>query len=310
MKAIMKWLLSQLEELCRFLFSPSTVDIDSGHHGDHDVVGVTPSPTAPGQFVDPATGNDADAVALSHPHNKSVPMSAEAMETLLAKVRHFVSAYGKNPNLYNFRFIESEGDWSLRSADGITVEFNSRYATLSSEAYFETIIIHEMVHFLHGMPNNEDAKLLRSIYGDVVLRAIDIEADLETFRFLKEYDEITYSDFLELLYEGQSVFRSDAHAFPGKVERWLGTALSTYCFDTSGERHVLVPIIGGIALNAKLLLVTMGDHPIHFSQVHVATSTLSEIYQLYQHGHEYHVDEYCEQVTTIVQNIFFQVSNI
>ncbi len=250
------------------------------------------------------------AISQAEIQSESDAFSMESRSTLCSKLYDFIAFHGKNPLKYNFHFYDCLGDWFLRSTDGVNIELNMRVARVCSEAYYGTIACHEMFHVLHGLVNVEDAKLLRSVFGESTLRAIDVEADLETWRFLNAHDGISHERFIEMLYEGQAVFRAKDMAFPGKLERFFGTALSTYAHASTGNKVVFVPQLSCIALDGKLSVLILTAEAIRFAQIDFSIERLQALYQLYQFGHNYTMQDYCTQLIGAAQVFFTQYVSI
>ena len=125
---------------------------------------------------------------------------------------HLKNFYQKllgKPCLIEFEFDSFEEDWIFRVKKDNVLTFNLSLFHLCSERFYLCVIIHELYHYIkHKILDKSEVKILRDLYSDLIIRAMDVEADLYAAIYFKEELNYSYSEYIELLYEGRKVFIS------------------------------------------------------------------------------------------------------
>lgn len=165
----------------------------------------------------------------------------------------------------------TSADWLMRVKRGTptVVQFNSYMLTTGcSYKFYEFNVLHECFHlFVQDLPNKGDAKRLRDDFGDVLMKALDIEADYFTALYYKERRKSSLLQIFELFYETGTVFGDPNVRFP-KLERFIGSILSitNVYLSRPGSRatsecDLFLPTIGNILTEESLhILIARKSH--------------------------------------------------
>ncbi len=121
----------------------------------------------------------------------------------------------------------ANADWVMKvDTKKSSISFNTYVFQKCSFEYYQSILVHEFFHLaVQKVPNKEDATRVKDDFGEPLMKLIDIEADFFTALFFKEKLGYSLVKYLELYFEGSTVF-SDNRIRTSKLERFIGTLLS------------------------------------------------------------------------------------
>lgn len=194
-----------------------------------------------------------------------------------------------------YKIVNKDEDWIVKQENDGSIIFNTYILKKCPVIYYGTILVHELVHvFFQGVPNKGDVTHLKEGFGETSLRILDIQADLYTARFYHEYLGLSYKEFVNLLYAGQSVFKEDKIR-KGKFERFLGTHLTLYQYFKEGPhdlQFLIVPEIGNYALDGQIKLLETGSKLYRYATLSVPRDIFESTVYLYERGHECDSDTY------------------
>lgn len=179
-------------------------------------------------------------------------------------------------------------DWVMRVDVGKgEVSFNTQLSENCSFEYFKSIVIHEFFHLaVQRLPNKEDATKVKDDFGDQLMKLIDIEADFFTALFYKEVLEYNIVEYLQLYYEGRSMFK-DKWIRPVKFERFIGTLISICKMylqgDTDDSYDLYLPTITPVYTDESL-------HVLVVRKEHIYMDSISVNYQDFVHIKECYTD--------------------
>ena len=100
----------------------------------------------------------------------------------------------------------------------------------ANEVLAKVIVFHELYHkFGQNMnPNMVEVKYMQDYFGPQTIIEMDIDSDVETFKFMKDSENLDFAKYLGLIYDGLN-FKNDNVPRIFKVSRFLGSLISITC---------------------------------------------------------------------------------
>ncbi|MBK9108874.1 MAG: hypothetical protein IPM92_11040 [Saprospiraceae bacterium] len=213
---------------------------------------------------------------------------------------------------YNFNFKDSQEDWLYKvDEDNKTIVFNCFIAEICQGDYYLSIIIHELFHFIVQKINyKSEVKHIKSTLGDFIMQTFNIEADLYTSKYYKEYLNYELDDFIKVLYDGRSTFASEEFKI-GKLNRFLGSIVSIINFYSTNTYRIFLPHFeiksnaqnGEINLNNQITIFVTNNNSHSMLYVYRLDSDLKNILQAFNSTVTMKFDEYLKIVKTFCDGI-------
>jgi hypothetical protein len=196
-------------------------------------------------------------------------------------------------DLANGRNIESFPIENLLKVD-------SKILTKSNVFFGAIVILHDLYHNLkQNVLSMEDVNTIRDLFGQNEMLMIDIDADVEIFRFFKEYYNYSFVKYLDTLYDGLSVFHDNTTRLP-KVQRFIGSIISIYVSEKS-DRVIYFPSLSKIS--DSLYLFSSSKNGLQFNKTQIHQSELDEIVEILKNPKLKTKDEFILTLSTFCKKI-------
>lgn len=178
--------------------------------------------------------------------------------------------------------------------DSGILEIDIKLLTSTNVFFSSIVILHDMYHNLkQGITAYQDVVAIRDIFGQNEMLMFDIDADVEIFRFLQKEYGFSFQKYLEVLWEGSTVFRDVVTRMP-KVQRFMGSIMSIYALSRN-QKIIFFPNITKI--HETLFVISASSTGLKFHQLGIKDFDLHKTITAFQDVNKLNKEEFTKTLT-------------
>jgi uncharacterized protein YeeX (DUF496 family) len=185
-----------------------------------------------------------------------------------------------------------------------TLYIEQRFVENSDERFAPICIFHELYHkFGQNMnPNMCEVKYMTDYFGQQTIVEMDIDADVETYTFIEQKNNINFKDYLGMIYDGLSLNRDETPRIY-KVARFVGSIVSIYFKKENQVKAILYPHINKI--NDGQIVIACIYNGRKYAKINMSFSEVESVISLYKEPND--VDK--ETFVHTLENFCISVSS-
>lgn len=178
------------------------------------------------------------------------------------------------------------------------LEIDIKLLTSTNVFFSSIVILHDIYHNLQqGITAYQDVVAIRDVFGQNEMLMFDIDADVEIFRFLQKEYNFSFQKYLEVLWEGSTVFRDVVTRMP-KVQRFMGSIMSIYAL-AHNQKIIFFPNITKI--HETLFILSASDKGLKFHQLGIKDFDLHKTITAFQDVNKLNKEEFTKTLTKFCQ---------
>jgi 8-oxo-dGTP diphosphatase len=170
------------------------------------------------------------------------------------------------------------------TSDNNILKVDVKIITGTNLFFIAIVVLHDLYHNLkQGISSHDEVLLVRDVFDYSTMLLMDIDADLEIYKFFVKYYDFNFQKYIETLYQGGDVFRNTIARMP-KMQRFLGSMMSIYHLGNSNQKVIYFPNLTKI--HDKIFVLAISDG-IKFNQLQADHKEVEIVIDTFQNSNKY-----------------------
>lgn len=184
-----------------------------------------------------------------------------------------------------------------------TLHIDIKLLTKTNIFFSSIVILHDLYHNMkQGILSHDDVLTIRDVFGDVSMLFMDIDADIEIYKFLAEYYSFDFNKYLETLHDGAGAFKNTVARMP-KLQRFMGSVLSIYQ-STLGSKIIYFPSL--TKLHNSMFILSL-DGNVKFNKISIKNEDLEHVMKVFQSVNEYKKEEFVSIIRDFCKKLTLKI---